>query len=57
MSVKLTENRIQRLKCPAGRKDMLVFDDEQRYALIKLGDAKKPSHNLEPALREFFSKD
>jgi len=25
--------------------------------LIKLGDAKKPSHNLEPALREFFSND
>jgi hypothetical protein len=34
-----------------------ALDDEQRYALIKLGDAKKPSHNLEPALREFFSND
>ena len=33
------------------------LDDDQRYALIKLGDAKKPSHNLKPALREFFSKD
>jgi hypothetical protein len=33
------------------------LDDEQRYALIKLGDVKKPSHNLKPALREFFSKD
>src|SRR5690242_290694 len=26
------------------------LDDDQRYALIKLGDAKKPSHNLKPAL-------
>jgi len=33
------------------------LDDDQRYALIKLGGAKKPSHNLKPALREFFSKD
>jgi hypothetical protein len=30
------------------------LDDDERYALIKLGDAKKPSHNLKPALREFF---
>jgi hypothetical protein len=34
-----------------------ALDEDQRYALIKLGDAKKPSHNLEPALREFFGKD
>ena len=33
-----------------------ALDDDQRYALIKLGDAKKPSHNLKPALREFLSK-
>ena len=33
------------------------LDDDQRYTLIKLGDAKKPSHNLKPALGEFFSKD
>jgi hypothetical protein len=33
------------------------LDDDQRYALIKLGDATKPSHNLKLALREFFSKD
>lgn len=31
-----------------------ALDDDQRYALIKLGDVEKPSHNLEPALREFF---
>ena len=31
------------------------LDDEQRYALIKLGGAEKPSHNLAPALKEFFS--
>jgi hypothetical protein len=34
-----------------------ALDDDQRYALIKLGDAKKPSHNLGPALQEFFKKD
>ena len=34
-----------------------ALDDDQRYALIKLGDVKKPSHNLKPALREFFSQD
>jgi hypothetical protein len=31
-----------------------ALDDEQRYALMKLGDAKRPSHNLAPALQEFF---
>jgi hypothetical protein len=30
------------------------LDDDQRYALIKLGDAQRPSHNLAPALEEFF---
>jgi hypothetical protein len=33
-----------------------TLDDDQRYALMKLGDVKKPSHNLKPALREFLSK-
>jgi integrase len=28
--MKLTQRRIETLACPAGRKDMLVFDDEQR---------------------------
>jgi hypothetical protein len=31
-----------------------ALDDDQRYALIKLGDSEKPSHNLELALQEFF---
>ena len=31
-----------------------ALDDDQRYALIKLGDSEKPSHNLEIALQEFF---
>jgi hypothetical protein len=31
-----------------------ALDDDQRYALIKLGDAERPSHNFEPALREFL---
>jgi hypothetical protein len=34
-----------------------ALDDDQRYALIKLGDGARPSHNLEPALREFFGND
>ena len=31
-----------------------VLDEDQRYALIKLGDTEKPSHNFAAALREFF---
>jgi hypothetical protein len=31
-----------------------ALDDDQRYALIKLGDTERPSHNLAPALQEFF---
>lgn len=34
-----------------------VLDDDQRYALIKLGDSEKPSHNLELALQEFLESD
>lgn len=30
------------------------LDDDQRYALIKLGDLDRPSHNLAPALEEFL---
>ena len=28
--MKLTQRRIEDLQCPAGQKDKLVFDDEQR---------------------------
>jgi len=31
-----------------------ALNDDQRYALIKLGDSERPSHNLELALQEFF---
>jgi hypothetical protein len=31
-----------------------ALDDDSRYALIKLGDSERPSHNLELALQEFF---
>ena len=31
-----------------------TLDDDQRYALIKLGASERPSHNLELALQEFF---
>jgi hypothetical protein len=30
------------------------LDDDERYALIKLGDTEKPSHNLGAALQEFL---
>ena len=35
-------------------KAWVALDDDQRYALIKLGDSEKPSHNLKVALQEFF---
>jgi hypothetical protein len=31
-----------------------ALDDDQRYALIKLGDTEKPSHNFAAALKEFL---
>ena len=31
------------------------LDDDERYALVKLGDVDRPSHNLKSALIEFFS--
>jgi len=34
--MKLTLNRIDGLKCPEGRRDMLVFDDEQRGLVSRL---------------------
>ena len=30
------------------------LDNDQRYALMKLGAVEKPSHNFAPALQEFF---
>ena len=33
------------------------LDEDQRYALMKLGDSEKPSHNLPAALREFLNSD
>jgi hypothetical protein len=35
-------------------KSWAALDDDQRYALIKLGDTEKPSHNFTAALKEFF---
>ena len=32
------------------------LDDDERYALIKLGGSATPSHNLPAALHEFLSK-
>ena len=31
------------------------LDDDERFALMKLGDKDKPSHNFKPALQEFLS--
>jgi hypothetical protein len=35
-AVKLTQRRIECLECPPGRKDMLVFDDEQRGLAVRV---------------------
>jgi hypothetical protein len=32
-----------------------AMDEDQRYALIKLGNAEQPSHNFAAALEEFLS--
>jgi len=32
-----------------------LLDDDERYALIKLGEGVKPSHNLKPALAELVT--
>jgi len=34
--VKLTQRRIEGLECPPGRKDILVFDDEQRGLAVRV---------------------
>jgi len=35
-AVKLTQRRIEGLECPPGRKDILVFDDEQRGLAVRV---------------------
>jgi Conserved nitrate reductase-associated protein (Nitr_red_assoc) len=39
---------------PLGKREWERLDDDQRYALVKLGDTDKPSHNLKAALLEFL---
>jgi hypothetical protein len=40
--MKLTQRRIEDLECPPGKKDKLVFDDEQRGLGVRLtASAKK----------------
>ena len=34
-----------------------AMDEDERYALIKLGDNEKPSHNFAAALEEFLASD
>jgi hypothetical protein len=34
--MKLTQDRIDDLECPAGKKDALVFDDEQRGLGVRM---------------------
>ena len=46
--MKLTQRRIEDLECPAGKKDMLVFDDEQRGLGVRVtasGGGKAFSRN------------
>lgn len=37
-----------------GQSEWARLDDDERYALIKLGGAAEPSHNLTPALHELL---
>jgi hypothetical protein len=39
-----------------GQPEWARLDDDERYALIKLGGSATPSHNLTAALQEFLSK-
>jgi hypothetical protein len=39
-----------------GQPEWERLDDDERYALIKLGGAATPSHNLPAALNEFLAK-
>jgi hypothetical protein len=34
--VKLTEDRIRKLECPAGKKDVLIFDEGQRGLAVRV---------------------
>jgi hypothetical protein len=34
--MKLTQRKIEQLKCPVGKKDALVFDDEQRGLVVRV---------------------
>lgn len=34
--MKLTQTRLESLRCPAGKRDMLVFDDEQRGLAVRV---------------------
>jgi Conserved nitrate reductase-associated protein (Nitr_red_assoc) len=45
----------QALGVALSAKDWQRLDDDQRYALIKLGDVEQPGHNFRPALAEFLS--
>jgi integrase len=39
--MKLTQRRIDTLECPAGKKDMLVFDDEQKGLAVRVAAGGK----------------
>jgi hypothetical protein len=34
--MKLTEDRIKKLECPSGKKDILVFDEVQRGLAVRV---------------------
>jgi hypothetical protein len=46
--MKLTERRIETLQCPAGKKDVMVFDDEQAGLGVRVtaGGGKSSSSNI-----------
>jgi integrase len=52
--VKLTEDRIEALECPAGKKDVFVFDSEQRGLGVRVtAGAKKGSKERKSFLAQY----
>ena len=48
--MKLTQRRIEDIKCPAGKKDVLVFDDEQRGLGVRVTAAGSKTYLAQYAL-------
>jgi hypothetical protein len=49
-------NRAEALGFTLNTSEWRKLDDDERYALIKLGAGNQPSHNFEAALRELLTR-